>query len=467
MKEWKKSTIGFGADGASVNLGKRRGVASLLKREVHHLIDIHCLPHRLELSMLEMQQQCKYVKEVYDILHLVWKTYHFSPKSKRELTALGNELGLDVLKPRPVKGSRWLPHVSGALRVFIKPVKDGSIRSDPAQYAAVLAHMEHLATTSANADVKGRAKFIAKAMKKASLVTFCHFLSDLFDVLSKLSFHFQRNDLILPSAVSLLEEALSSISLLAKRPVRGGRLQAFLGSLSTSDSCSLFQGITLSGDLSGITTEEIDEKAGVGAQIKQATDLCLSGLRARFGALLQAPDKIATPGPNQVVKDLLVFNHDAWPTAQSELIDFGQEAIMRLSTWFQPALEDKGCIIAAILPQWTSLKVLVSTQFKRKGYLDLWATLLTKVPYRDDHKDVLHLVEILMVLPISAAQCERAISTQNRIKNDSRSSLGGENLKHLMRISLEGPTLADFDPVSAVKAWFSSSKRPRRPFPKS
>ena len=140
---------------------------------------------------------------------------------------------------------------------------------------------------------------------------------------------------------------------------------------------------------------------------------------------------------------------------------------MRLSTWFQPALEDKGCIIAAILPQWTSLKVLVSTQFKRKGYLDVWATLLTKAPCRDDHKDVLHLVEILMVLPISAAQCERAISTQNRIKNDSRSSLGGENLKHLMSISLEGPTLADFDPVSAVKAWFSSSKRPRRPFPKS
>ena len=144
VKEWKKSTIGFGVDGASVNLGKRRGVASLLKREVDHLIDIHCLPHRLELSMMEMQQECKYVKEVYDILHLVWKTYHFSPKSKRELKALGNELGLDVLKPRPVRGSGWLPHASGALRVFIKPVKDGSIRSDPAQYAAVLAHMEHV-----------------------------------------------------------------------------------------------------------------------------------------------------------------------------------------------------------------------------------------------------------------------------------------------------------------------------------
>jgi len=246
LKEWTKSTIGFGADGASVNLGRRQGVASILKREVDHLIDIHCLPHRLELSMLEMQRDCKYVKEVYDILHLVWKTDHYSPKSQRELKTLGNELGLNVLKPRPVKGSRWLSHVSGALSVFIKPIKDGSISSDPAQYAAVLAHMEHLAVTSTNADVKGRAKFLEKAMKNVSLVTFCHFLSALFDVLSKLSFHFHRNDLILPPAVAHLEEAKSSISLLAKRPVRGGRLQAFLDSLSTFGSCSLFQGVTLS-----------------------------------------------------------------------------------------------------------------------------------------------------------------------------------------------------------------------------
>ena len=133
-------------------------------------------------------------------------------------------------------------------------------------------------------------------MKNVSLVTFCPFLSDLFDVLSKLSFQIQRNDLILPSAMAHLEEALSSISLLAKRPVRGGRLQALLNSLSTSGSCSLFEGVTLSGDLRGVTIDKIDEKAGVGA-----TDLCLSGLRERFHALLQAPNKTSSSRPNQVV----------------------------------------------------------------------------------------------------------------------------------------------------------------------
>jgi len=464
FEHWKKSMIGFGADGASVNMGKRQGVAALLKRDTCHLIDIHCLPHRLELSMLELQRECKFVQNVYDILHLVWKTYHYSPKSRRELDALGKELGLDVLKPRPVKGSRWLPHVSGALKVFIKPQKDGNITRDPAQYAAVLTHMEHLATASTNTDVKGRAKFIIKAMKTVSFVSFCHFLADLFEVLSKLSVQFQRNELILPCAVSLLEETVSNITLLCKRPVSGGRLHTFLSSLQASNSSIMFQGIILPGDASGLTTVEITHTGGVGAQIKRATDLCLSGLKERFAVLLQTADTIVPCGPNQAVKDMLVFNHDAWPTNQCELIDFGQQSIERLVTWFQPLLMSKGCCITAISSQWVSLKILVSTQFKDKAYVDLWATLLTKTPYKEDLKDVLHLVEILLVLPISAAQCERAISAQNRIKNDSRSCLGGQTLEELMHISLEGPSLSEFDPDSAVKEWFKSSKRPRRPF---
>lgn len=215
---------------------------------------------------------------MYGILHLVWKTYHYSPKHGRELDALGKQLGLDVLKPRPVKGSRWLPHFTGALQVFIKPQKGGDMSRDPAQYAPVPTHMEHLAATSTNSDVKGRAKFITKAMKTVSFVCFCHFLTDLFDIRSKLSVQFQRNELILPCAVSLLGETVSKTTLLSKRPVMGGRLHTFMSSLQACNGSFMFQGIILSGDASGLTPVEITHTNGVGAQIKRATDLCLSGL---------------------------------------------------------------------------------------------------------------------------------------------------------------------------------------------
>ena len=71
----------------------------------------------------------------------------------------------------------------------------------------------------------------------------------------------------------------------------------------------------------------------------------------------------------------------------------------------------------SIPEEWFSLKVLVNTSFRDKDYASLWETLLIKTPYKDDFENVLHLVDILLVQLISAAQCERAISAQNRIKS--------------------------------------------------
>lgn len=69
----------------------------------------------------------------------------------------------------------------------------------------------------------------------------------------------------------------------------------------------------------------------------------------------------------------------------------------------------------------------------------------------------------MFVLPISAAQCERGFSAQNRIKSKVRSSLSVTTLEDLARISTEGPSLMQFAPEPSVKSWLSASKRRRRP----
>ena len=102
------------------------------------------------------------------------------------MKTLGTELGIDVSQPSRVKGSRWLPHVSRALEALIKPVKDGDMATDESQYAAVLQHMEHLVSSSTKAEIKGRATNVAHTMKEESFVVFCHFLADMFQILSKI-----------------------------------------------------------------------------------------------------------------------------------------------------------------------------------------------------------------------------------------------------------------------------------------
>ncbi|KAK0135633.1 Zinc finger protein 862 [Merluccius polli] len=158
---WMKKCISFGADGASVNMGHREGVIAHLQREAgRHIIPIHCMPHRLELAILTIQKKEPKVSVVYDLLHLIWKTYHYSPKSKRELYALGQELGVDICKPSSVKGTRWIPHVHRALKVLLRHGLEKDLVTDDGQYSVVLQHMEHLAVAS-TAEVQGRAKMVS------------------------------------------------------------------------------------------------------------------------------------------------------------------------------------------------------------------------------------------------------------------------------------------------------------------
>lgn len=86
---------------------------------------LHCLTGKtsglFRLAMLSMQMVNPMIGQLYDLLHLFWKTYHFSPKSLRKLTANAADLGVNVLMSCGVKGTRWLPHILRALGTFIKP----------------------------------------------------------------------------------------------------------------------------------------------------------------------------------------------------------------------------------------------------------------------------------------------------------------------------------------------------------
>ena len=163
----------------------------------------------------------------------------------------------------------------------------------------------------------------------------------------------------------------------------------------------------------------------------------------------------------------LVFNIDAWPSSMQDLVHFGNITIDRLTNWFKPALQKAGCHVDSISEEWFSLEVLVNTTFRDKEYVSLWEIMLTKVPYKDNFKNVLHLVEIMLVQPISATQCGRAISAQNRVKSSLCIALGSSTLEDLIRITAEGPPVPEFNPAPVVDKWLTrdreAGERQQRP----
>ncbi|GAA6073180.1 zinc finger protein 862 isoform X1 [Tachysurus ichikawai] len=206
-------------------MGVSGGVGALLREEIgEHILSFHCMPHRLELAMLDVQKSVPMIEKVYDLLQLVWKTYHCSPKSKRELKAIGMELGCAMRTPSAVKTQRWLPHVYRALSVFLA----FDVTTGQGQYTAVHLHMQHLAASSKNTEIRGRAMHISQQMEKLPFVVLCHFLHDLFGEISKLSLILQKNSVILPQAIAAIDSCVCTIKRMKDKPVRNGKLEEFL-----------------------------------------------------------------------------------------------------------------------------------------------------------------------------------------------------------------------------------------------
>ena len=88
-------------------------------------------------------------------------------------------------------------------------------------------------------------------------------------------------------------------------------------------------------------------------------------------------------------------------------------------------------------------------------------------PYKQDYQNVIHFVGILLALPISAAQCERAVCEQNRIKSNLHVNLGSSTLEDLIQVSAEGPPVSEYDPMPTIDKWFTRNReageRQRRP----
>lgn len=193
----------------------------------------------------------------------------------------------------------------------------------------------------------------------------------------------------------------------------------------------------------GITTTEClpgEQQHGKKSEIEEAVALCQRGVKEGFSNFLDA----TSTGRKVHCK----YHHSRCvclqcrrmaPMMFAGMVDFGLDEVACLVKWFGPILKNGGYNVEAVPKQWVSLKMMAKTQFQDMPYSRLWSTMLSKEPYKSDCQDVLHVVELLLILPISSAQCEHAFSTQNRFKNAKHSCLEMETIEDLICMSSEGP----------------------------
>ena len=71
-------------------------------------------------------------------------------------------------------------------------------------------------------------------------------------------------------------------------------------------------------------------------------------------------------------------------------------------------------------------------------------------------------MDLVATLPASSANAEQGFSIMKQAKNDWRSRLLSDKMTEIMRVKIHSPSINEFDPLSAIHLWNSSSTRGRR-----
>lgn len=160
-----------------------------------------------------------------------------------------------------------------------------------------------------------------------------------------------------------------------------------------------------------------------------------------------------------------MFDLSNWPEDITDLATFGLADLETFVSHFKGILEacEDFRSIQEAKREWIDLKV-VHRHFRHLQSQVLWQRLLQGAIGRPEQFPHMQMIaEILLVFPMSTSCCERGFSCMKRIKSDWRGSLSNQMLNSLLRISLHGPEVEDYNAEQTVEKWWQSGQRTRRP----
>ncbi|XP_022182073.1 E3 SUMO-protein ligase KIAA1586-like [Myzus persicae] len=196
----KNNWISFVSDGASVLVGKKKGVAKQLKRKYPLIFSWHCLNHRLELAVNDTMKDLNAINHFKSFIDSLYVLYNNSPKNKNEIKEICSELDIIFLKIGRVLDIRWVA---------------SSWRAVQAVWRTFPALCKHFLSSSTDTtkDSKSRSKYLGLYNKLCSpeFLLDLSLMCDVLSELSTLSLHLQKQTITLLEADSSIKRTIRVI----------------------------------------------------------------------------------------------------------------------------------------------------------------------------------------------------------------------------------------------------------------
>ena len=426
--------FGFGSDGASVMTGRRSGVATRMRERSPHLVNIHCMAHRLNLCSSQASKDVPYLKTFEKTCCDL--SYFFggskSGNRKCELEEIQKILDDPQVKVRECHEIRWLSF-SAAIAAILKTWK-----------SLVTFFQRH--TDSVSKSLLGK-------LTDYRFLTVLHMLMDVLPFVANVSLLLQKRDIDVAAVHPALKDLENKIATAEKG---SGLYQKELKE-------RLEQKKSKDGSIKELKYR--GEKLDFGSELSKLSKE-MSEVRETFCSNLKR--NINARFPQSSLDVSMAFAILGMRTVsflpEDELDDYGKKEIDILVNHYGKDKIIDDVVSKAIIDgdkchlEWNILKRLVIQQkYPRDKMSCLWK--LIHVYHSDTVPNMIRLANLALIMPYQTADCERGFSCQNSIKSSKRSRMKSENLNALMTIKIEGGSLEDFDYSRAVDCWRDKKKR--------
>ena len=108
----------FGSDGASVMTRLGKGVTGRLKELNHHILNIHCIAHRLALCTSQAAEGIKSLKRYQDWITSLFYYFKASATCEMELHEIQDILDHPKLRYKEVHAVRWLSFYEALASIY-------------------------------------------------------------------------------------------------------------------------------------------------------------------------------------------------------------------------------------------------------------------------------------------------------------------------------------------------------------
>ena len=397
--EIKRKLCGLGSDGASVMLGSRGGVATLLKQKVPFMIANHCIAHRLALACGQTSDEISYLKKFKAVLDQLYRFYDNSPVRTAGLHGIQEVLNEPNLKLCQAKDVRWLSH-------------EKAVNNLRKCFPAVIASLEREATERTCVEAHGLAVFVCKFEFIATL----YMLSDVLPPLAQLSRAFQTKDLDFTMVRPLVAATMTTIRTLKDHP--GEHFK------SLPDVFHKLREFNVSAP----TDEQMERY--VENIYKKYLSTLVKHLEGRF------PDV-------KIIEAFSIFDVKSLCDDPVERQSISQEKLSVLTAQYGSHDVIGADSLKAEYPLFVNA-IKADSRLSELSTREVMTSLVNNGALQAMFPNLAKIATIGLLLPMSTADCERGFSCLQRIKTDLRNRLSNKILNYLLSISIEGPSPPDF-----------------------